>query len=235
MSNKKHLFIIPYRDRESQLKRFIKETVPLFKKHFAEFKVLVVEQSKEKELFNRGKLLNVGFQENKDKYDYFINHDIDVYPKENAIKEFYLKEFENGILGIYSSYRRTLGGNIKYLKNDFELINGYPNNYWGWGVEDIALYNRVNFYKIPIEYCVLVGKKCYEKNINKYFNLPEDADDRVKHRFCKKRTFEYHAFHRLSKDEKHKHIMSSGLSNLKYKIIEKKVLSDNVELIKVKI
>jgi len=54
-----NLIIIPYRNRQDHLKTFLK-SVPEFKKHLSNFKLLVVEQTKGKE-FNRGKLLNVGF------------------------------------------------------------------------------------------------------------------------------------------------------------------------------
>ena len=27
-------------------------------------------------------------------------------------------------------------------KNDFNKINGYPNDYWGWGGEDVDLQHR---------------------------------------------------------------------------------------------
>jgi hypothetical protein len=54
-----NLIIIPYRNRQNHLKTFL-ESVPEFKKHLSNFKLLVVEQTKGKE-FNRGKLLNVGF------------------------------------------------------------------------------------------------------------------------------------------------------------------------------
>ena len=54
-----NLIIIPYRNRQDHLKTFL-ESVPEFKKHLSNFKLLVVEQTKGKE-FNRGKLLNVGF------------------------------------------------------------------------------------------------------------------------------------------------------------------------------
>ena len=54
------------------------------------------------------------------------------------------KRKDNNIIGIYTSKHNTLGGIIKFTTNNFEKINGFPNNFWGWGVEDKALQNRVD-------------------------------------------------------------------------------------------
>jgi len=51
------------------------------------FKVFIVEQSDDKRKFNRGKLLNIGFDiARKDpsiKFDVFIFHDVDLLPGDN--------------------------------------------------------------------------------------------------------------------------------------------------------
>ena len=37
------------------------------------------------------------------------------------------------------SYKSFLGGVLSFRPKDFERINGYPNDYWGWGLEDDQL------------------------------------------------------------------------------------------------
>ena len=62
-----YIILIPYRNRNVHLEVFIEKVVPIFQKVLKSFKVVVVEQSEGK-LFNRGSLLNIGYQE----YDYFL-------------------------------------------------------------------------------------------------------------------------------------------------------------------
>ena len=35
-------------------------------------------------------------------------------------------------------------------KEHFQLINGYPNNIWGWGIEDRALYYRCHIKNVSM-------------------------------------------------------------------------------------
>ena len=134
-----NVIVIPYRNRETHLKYFIDNTVPLIEEYLPNTKVVVIEQEEGKE-FNRGCLLNVGFKEYENNTKYFITHDVDINPKELTLKNYYNKDVsDNDILGIYTSVCDTLGGIIKISNNNIFKINGFPNDYWGWGVEDKAL------------------------------------------------------------------------------------------------
>lgn len=37
------------------------------------------------------------------------------------------------------SYANFIGGVLSFRPGDFRRVNGYPNNYWGWGLEDDQL------------------------------------------------------------------------------------------------
>ena len=234
MSEYTNIILIPYRNRKEHLAIFIKDVIPLFNKYLRPYKLVIIEQEEGK-IFNRGMLLNIGFNEYKDKTEIFYNHDVDIYPNENCVKKYYTHnnfKCNDCFVGIYTPPCNTLGTVIKFNKNLFSKINGYPNNFWGWGVEDKALQNRVEFMKIPI------NKILYRNSINikDYITVKNDIDDRHKDNlFNSKTNFEYHVFNSLSYDDKLNHINTSGLHNLNYIIINKITIDENIELIKVRI
>lgn len=226
-----NVIIIPYRNRKEHLDLFIKDVIPLFEKYLKPFKLVIVEQNEGK-LFNRGMLLNIGFNEYKDKSRFFFTHDVDIYPNEKCIKELYTKQEENNIVGIYTSQCNTLGGIIKFTSKNFQKLNGFPNNFWGWGVEDKALQNRVEYMKIQ------VNKNILSNNSNRfdYFNIKNDINDRHMDNFFNDKThFEYDIFNTLIDSIKIKYIMHSGLNTLDYKIITREIINENVDIIKVSI
>ena len=110
-----NIIIIPYRKREKHLKYFIENTVPLLRKYMV-FTLVIIEQVEGKP-FNRGKLLNIGYDIFKDLGDNFYTHDVDINPLEKTIEEIYTKEVEiDEIMGIFNSKHNTLGGIIKFKK-----------------------------------------------------------------------------------------------------------------------
>ena len=232
MTEFQNIILIPYRNREEHLELFIKNVIPLFELYLKPFKVVVIEQE-EGNLFNRGILLNIGFNEYKDKTENFYNHDVDIYPNDKCVNDFYSHNnytCENKVVGIYTPPCNTLGTVIKFHKTIFTNINGYPNNYWGWGAEDKALQNRVEFMNIPIKKILYRNSS----NIKDYISVKNDIDDRVRdHLFYHKANFEFNVFINLPNEYKQTHIMSSGLNNLEYKIINKKSINENIDIIKV--
>ena len=111
--------------------------------------------------FNLGMLKNIGFViANKSESDksYTILTDVDLLPSKNLV-DTYLSYPENVIhlankgtrYNIDGKNESFLGGAISVNKEDFEKCNGYPNNFWGWGGEDDALYHRMEKNKIKID------------------------------------------------------------------------------------
>jgi len=134
--------IVPYRDRADHLRIFI----PAITKALPNVPVLVVEQADDKP-FNRAKLLNIGAKiafANEAKL--IITHDVDMIPT----KETKYAQAHAGHLATAASqfggkmpYDRYFGGVNVFSKEFFQAINGYSNEYWGWGAEDDDMLNRV--------------------------------------------------------------------------------------------
>lgn len=233
MSNQYNsIILIPYRQRESHLEYYIKNTVPLLRKHLPNSKVVVIEQGNTK-LFNRGKILNVGFKEYQHKTKYFITNDVDINPTEKTIIEYYLPDINDNIVkGILTSPCNTLGGIIKISSKNMHQINGFPNDIWGWGAEDKALQNRTEFYNIKKETNLLHYKKIRD---DEYFKTFDDINDRQVENHMKNHRLHYCNFKNYCIKKKQQLILESGLNNIEYTILERKQLNDYVELIKVDI
>jgi len=135
--------IVPYRDRPQQLKRFVSHMEDYLKD--VEYEIFIVEQSDDKP-FNRGKLLNVGYTiacENG--CDYFVFHDVDMLPE--AVDYSYTDKPIHLATHLQEhDYETTFydyfGGVTMFNKEDFKTINGFSNEYWGWGFEDDDLLVR---------------------------------------------------------------------------------------------
>jgi hypothetical protein len=226
-----NIILIPYRNRKSHLDYFLEHSWKLIKDNLPNSKLVIIEQEEGK-LFNRGKVLNVGFKEYLDKTEYFITHDVDVNPLESVLHLYKLEPTNDEIIGIYTSPYITLGGIIKLSNTSINVLNGFPNNYWGWGVEDKVLYNRAIYFNKNIKFNILSRSK----DVEKFFKVFNDVNDRHKDNTIHTRTqFEYDIFKKLSKEKQLNHITSSGLNNLEYTILERRNIDTDIEIIKVSI
>jgi hypothetical protein len=114
------------------------------------FVIYIVTQSDDGKAFNRGKLLNVGFQIACDEgCDIFIFHDVDLMPSSELLQSYASTPSGKSPVHIarlwnrYNGNAQYFGGIVAFSKAQFEEINGYPNNFWGWGGEDDELMKRV--------------------------------------------------------------------------------------------
>jgi hypothetical protein len=225
-----NVIVIPYRNRKTHLDYFIKNTVPLLQEFLPNTRVVVVEQNEGK-LFNRGAVLNVGFKEYKDKTKYFFTNDVDLNPTKKCIQEHYTKEVDDtDALGIYTAQCNTLGGIIKVTNDTIHKINGFPNDIWGWGVEDKALQNRAEYYEIK-KITNLTNKVQHPLYILRF----DDVNDRDSSLTKENQYKYYNIWSKLNNKEKNQHIMNSGLNNINYTILERKMIDEIVEIIKVEI
>lgn len=140
--------IVPYRNRYEQLLRFKKEIYAYLTKNDIDYVLIVVEQD-DARLFNRGKLLNIGYKEAvKSKCDYMVFHDIDMLPLNvdysySDVPTHLATDFlTNDTTFKREIYDQYFGGVTLFPIEVFEMINGYSNEYWGWGFEDDDLFKR---------------------------------------------------------------------------------------------
>jgi len=151
------IFIVPYRQRESQKALFLQKM---------QQEILVDEQPDSYEIvfahqrdlrpFNRGAMKNIGFLAMKQKYPQnyqqitFIFHDVDTFPSEKGMVKY---DTVQGTVAHFFGYEFALGGMFAIKGCDFERAGGFPN-FWGWGLEDNTLQER----------CVAAGLKIDRSN-----------------------------------------------------------------------
>lgn len=140
---------VPYRNREEHMEKFIPHMTKILTDQNIDFKIYIAHQ-KDDEPFNRGKLLNSSFTEAiKDGCDYFAFHDIDMLPIEGHADYSYPEEYpvlistEIDEYDFKPPYKEYFGGCVMFNRDQFELINGFGNDYRGWGAEDDDLFWRV--------------------------------------------------------------------------------------------
>ena len=141
---KRGLIIIPYRDRQQHLQTII----PILTKYGID--IVVVEQADNKP-FNRAKLFNIGYLENKG-YDYIICHDVDLIPKDADYSYHPTTCHISSRISTWKyklPYADNYGGVTLFNSKVFELVNGFSNEYFGWGGEDDDMLLRVKRNNIP--------------------------------------------------------------------------------------
>ncbi len=125
------LLIIPYRDRHAHLSEFI----PALTAYLPSATTIVVEQADSKP-FNRAKLFNVAVRELPD-FAYYIFHDVDKIPVEVDYSfPSYVTQLEKNEFQIKDYF----GGVTMFNGSAFRYVNGYSNNFWGWGGEDNEMF-----------------------------------------------------------------------------------------------
>uniref|UniRef100_A0A8C1MB07 Beta-1,4-galactosyltransferase n=1 Tax=Cyprinus carpio TaxID=7962 RepID=A0A8C1MB07_CYPCA len=143
--------IIPFRNRGEHLKYWLYYLHPILQRQQLDYGIYVIQQDGEG-TFNRAKLLNVGYAEALKEYDYdcFIFSDVDIIPMDD--RNTYKCSSQPRHLsvsmdkfGFRLPYKQYFGGVSAMSKEQFQKINGFPNNYWGWGGEDDDIFNRLSF------------------------------------------------------------------------------------------
>jgi len=220
-----NIILIPYRNREKHLLYFLQNTYPLIQKNIPNSKIVIIEQEEGKK-FNKGQLLNIGFKEYINNTKYFITHDVDIHPKKEIINEYNKK---NDIYVIFSAHKECLGGISKFSNNTIKSINGFPNNIYGWGIEDRALFYRSYIKKIPVKFSNLC------RNNFLFLHHPTNVITYTDEKKKISEIWRKQHINSLNNDEKQHLINFSGINNIEYTIIHKKNILDDIELLKVSI
>jgi hypothetical protein len=152
MNNKKKLcVVVPFRDRYAHLQPFLDAIVPALNKKEIDFKIVIVEQTFTKQ-FNRGMMKNIGYLYQD--ADYYCFHDIDMLPIES---DYSYCEYPTHLAEKVEQFNWQLpypdffGGVVMFTKEDFETIQGYSNDYWGWGAEDDDLRVRATRKELKLQ------------------------------------------------------------------------------------
>ena len=232
-----NVILIPYREREEHLKYFIKNLAPLLEKHIDNLKIVIIEQSHDNKRFNRGKILNVGFKEYGEQSKYCFTHDVDTIPHINIIINIY-NNTDYDIFRIHCGHPVSLGGIVKFKCETFKTINGFPNNIWGWGLEDEALFTRAMICNTKMSnyntnsrnnFRFLPHPSSYN-NINLENNFYNKDKDKLFWRWG----YDFDP-NKLTNEQKRCMIRDNGLDDLEYKIIKKERINDYIEKILVEI
>ncbi len=155
---KRLCIVVPFRLRHAHLMEF----VPHMRADFARdkvdretpYRVLIVEQENGQP-FNRGALKNIGFQLGRDDSDYTCFHDVDYLP---IWADYSWVDLPSSIVWygaeatllapgrsqevIINSLETFFGAAVLVPNALFAQVNGYSNDYWGWGYEDTDLRRR---------------------------------------------------------------------------------------------
>ncbi len=144
-----------------------------------DYGVYVINQDGEG-VFNRAKLMNVGYVEALKEYDYecFVFSDVDLVPMDD--RNLY-RCFDNprhlsvavDKFNFQLPYNTIFGGVSSLSKNQYLKINGFSNTYWGWGGEDDDISQRITFRGMSISRPdMVVGKYKMIKHNRDLHNEP---------------------------------------------------------------
>ncbi|CAN7937156.1 unnamed protein product, partial [Ixodes hexagonus] len=141
--------LIPYRDREENLRVFLHNMHQVLPRQQIDYGIFVIEQDG-KGKFNRAKLFNIGYLESLELYDYdcIVFHDVDLIPEDDRNLYTCPQQPRHMSVAINNMRYRLLytgyfGGVSALSKKHFKLVNGFSNEYWGWGAEDDDIYFRL--------------------------------------------------------------------------------------------
>ena len=198
---------------------------------YGKYKIYIIEQDKDGSPFNIGKLKNIGFEiaSKEDKYDHIIFSDIDIIPDYDLMNYLFLKPKDEPISLAYrgtryEGYGAFLGTLISFSTKTFKKINGYPNNFWGWGGEDIALAIRMNSNKInTILYPEKGSVIDFEEKDNKTINIVSN-----KLKDLEKEELKYEKLYIDINTWK-----KNGLNSLSYEVLNSEIINENTVQIKV--
>jgi hypothetical protein len=169
--------VIPFRDRDAHLQQLLPVLRSTLSDQHIEASVLVVEQAG-RDLFNRGKLINIGIEHAAARTDYYCLHDVDAVPvAANYLCPSQPLRLVNKLITAEGSTaegesQRTdyyFSGAVSITREQVFRANGYSNEYRGWGKEDDDFFFRL----------LLAGTVCYFDVQGVFKDLPNPMHQQV--------------------------------------------------------
>lgn len=198
--NYKLAFIVPFRNREDHLSQF----VPHYRALFPHADIYVVHQLGSG-YFNRGLLLNIGFLYAEHKADAFDLSDVDMLAVKGEV-DYSFPISVTHLASAVSQYNYQLpypgyfSGHVLLTAEHMRSVNGFYNDYPGYGCEDDCFYRSFLERNLPVD-----------RRYGKYISLPHeravDKDKKLQELF--KKNWEISSKPRD---------FSNGLSSCNYKI-----------------
>lgn len=171
-ANPRLTVVIPFRDRDEHLHQLIPVLSATLDEQRIRHRVLVVEQEAGG-LFNRGRLINTGIHYAAGDSDYYCLHDVDAVP---VVANYQCPSqplrLVNTLRGPEGESRRTnyyLSGAVSIRKDQVFAVNGFSNEYWGWGKEDDDFFFRL----------LLAGYLCFYDTQGTFEDLPNPKQQQV--------------------------------------------------------
>ncbi|XP_062871119.1 beta-1,4-galactosyltransferase 3 isoform X2 [Trichomycterus rosablanca] len=142
--------VVPYRNRMSHLRTLLYHLHPFLQRQQIHYGIYVVHQSGNS-TFNRAKLLNVGVKEALKEKDWgcIFLHDVDLLPENDHNTYTCHPQYPTHLSVAMDKFRYRLpypqyfGGVSAVTPGQYLKMNGFPNQYWGWGGEDDDIAARV--------------------------------------------------------------------------------------------
>lgn len=214
--DKRGLIVIPYRNRQTHL-----DCLLLYlQKYFDHIPRLVVEQF-DQAVWNKGLLFNAAYKEMGYNYDYMVLHDVDFIPARTVdysyVENPTLLSTECSQFNYEQCYATFFGGVVGVCKEHYELVNGFSNNFKGWGGEDDEFRRRF----------LEKGMTTYRRASNRFENFTHPRPDVQPYTGKDWNNPDYQHNWKLVHEPPN---MDEGLSTAKYQVFSMKEFPDCVHL-----
>ncbi|OQR66698.1 beta-1 [Tropilaelaps mercedesae] len=197
--------IVPYRNREKHLRMLLHNLHPMLMRQQLDYEIFVVEQNGTFR-FNRAKLMNIGYLEASKLNDFgcFIFHDVDLIPEDD--RNIYSCPANPRHMSVAVStmkyklpYVNIFGGVSALSKAHMQKVNGFSNEFWGWGGEDDDMSSRIRYHNLKITR--------YPETIARYKMLShkKDTPNPERYRYLRRGRLRY---------------KTDGINNCKYNVIK---------------
>ncbi|CEF66382.1 Beta-1,4-galactosyltransferase family and Galactosyltransferase, C-terminal domain and Galactosyltransferase, N-terminal domain-containing protein [Strongyloides ratti] len=178
-AEQKVAILVPYRNRQSHLRIFLHNIHKTLQKQHIDYAIILIEP-----------INNVTFNR-----DLIPEDDRNLYQcsKHPRHMSSHINKFDYEL-----PYEYIFGGASAVSTEIFKLVNGYNNMYWGWGMEDDDLYNRIKYNRLQISR--------YPPEISRYYMIIHEHEIENSLNYCRYAIFKYY------KDK----MNTEGLNNLNY-------------------